>query len=101
VAFVAALSVRERLRASFSEIAAPFDALITPAALGVAPKREAGTGNPIMSTLWTLLGAPSFSLPLLHGPEGMPLGVQLVGRLNADADLIRAAAWLERRGAVR
>ena len=101
VKFVAALSARERLRASFLEIAAPFDALVTPAALGVAPKREAGTGNPIMSTLWTLLGAPSVSLPLLQGPEGMPLGVQLVGRLNADADLIRAAAWLERRGAVR
>jgi Asp-tRNA(Asn)/Glu-tRNA(Gln) amidotransferase A subunit family amidase len=101
VKFVAALSARERLRASFLEIAAPFDALVTPAALGVAPKREAGTGNPIMSTLWTLLGAPSVSLPLLQGPEGMPLGLQLVGRLNADADLIRAAAWLERRGAVR
>jgi Asp-tRNA(Asn)/Glu-tRNA(Gln) amidotransferase A subunit family amidase len=100
VEFVAALSARERLRVRFSEITAPFDALITPAALGIAPRREAGTGNPIMSTLWTLLGAPALSLPLLQGPEGMPLGVQLVGRLGADADLIRAAAWLERRGAV-
>jgi Asp-tRNA(Asn)/Glu-tRNA(Gln) amidotransferase A subunit family amidase len=100
VDFVSALSARERLRASFSEIFAPFDALITPAALGVAPGREASTGNPIMSTLWTLLGAPAVSLPLLQGPDGMPLGVQLIGRLDADADLIRAAAWLERRGVV-
>ena len=98
VDLVGALSARERLRAHFSEIFARFDAIIAPAALGVAPKHEAGTGDPIMSTLWTLLGAPAISLPLLEGPEQMPLGVQLVGRLDADVDLISSAAWLERRG---
>jgi Asp-tRNA(Asn)/Glu-tRNA(Gln) amidotransferase A subunit family amidase len=95
VEFVAALSARSALRQRFMKIAAPYDAIITPAALGIAPKFEVGTGDPIMSTIWTVLGAPALTLPLLSGAEGMPLGVQLVGNLCADAELIRAAAWLE------
>ena len=52
-----------------------------------------------MATLWTLLGAPAITLPLLTGAENMPVGVQFVSRLNDDAGLIRAAAWLECRRA--
>ena len=99
--FIAALAQRDRLRARYVEIVAGYDAVVTPAALGIAPKREAGTGNPIMATLWTLLGAPAITLPLLTGAENMPIGVQLVGRLNDDVGLIRAAAWLERHHACK
>lgn len=97
--FIAALSGRERLRAIFAELFGPYDAIVTAAALGIAPKRVGGTGNPIMATTWTLMGAPALSLPLLTGPENMPLGVQLVGNLRSDIQLLRAAAWLERRAA--
>jgi Asp-tRNA(Asn)/Glu-tRNA(Gln) amidotransferase A subunit family amidase len=97
--FIAALAARDRLRARYAEIVAGYDAVVTPAALGIAPKREAGTGSPIMATLWTLLGAPAITLPLLTGAKNMPVGVQFVGRLNDDAGLIRAAAWLECRHA--
>jgi Asp-tRNA(Asn)/Glu-tRNA(Gln) amidotransferase A subunit family amidase len=99
--FIAALAQRDRLRARYTEIVSGYDAVVTPAALGIAPKRAAGTGNPIMATLWTLLGAPALTLPLLAGVENMPLGVQLVGRLNDDARLIRAAAWLKRHHACK
>jgi Asp-tRNA(Asn)/Glu-tRNA(Gln) amidotransferase A subunit family amidase len=96
VSFIEALSARDRLRHRLAAIAAPFDALITPATVGVAPKLEHGSGDPIMATLWTLVGAPSLNLPLLSGEEGMPLGVQLVGGPLGDQRLIQAAAWLER-----
>jgi Asp-tRNA(Asn)/Glu-tRNA(Gln) amidotransferase A subunit family amidase len=99
--FIAALAQRDRLRARYAEIVAGYDAVVTPAALGIAPKHEAGTGNPIMATLWTLLGAPAITLPLLTGAENMPVGVQFVGRLNDDVGLIRAAAWLERHHACK
>jgi Asp-tRNA(Asn)/Glu-tRNA(Gln) amidotransferase A subunit family amidase len=99
VEFISALTGREHLRAAFAKIAEPFDAIITPATTGIAPKLEQGTGDPIMATLWTLVGAPSLTLPLLADPSGMPLGVQLVGNLLGDAKLMRAAAWLERRAA--
>jgi Asp-tRNA(Asn)/Glu-tRNA(Gln) amidotransferase A subunit family amidase len=71
-----------------------FDAILTPASLGVAPKGLAATGDPALCTLWTLLGMPALSLPLMQGAGGLPLGVQLVGRRNFDARLLRTARWL-------
>jgi Asp-tRNA(Asn)/Glu-tRNA(Gln) amidotransferase A subunit family amidase len=73
-----------------------FDALVTPATLGTAPEGLAGTGDPLMCTLWTFLGMPCLSLPLLHGENGLPIGVQLVGRRGDDARLLRTARWLVR-----
>ena len=72
-----------------------FDVLATPAALGVAPEGLSSTGDPLMSTLWSLTGQPALSLPLLSAAPGLPLGVQLVGRRHDDARLLRAARWLE------
>jgi Asp-tRNA(Asn)/Glu-tRNA(Gln) amidotransferase A subunit family amidase len=94
--FIAALAMRDTLRTAYRDLFAGYDAIVTPAALGIAPRREEGTGNPIMATLWTLVGAPALTLPILKGPASMPLGLQLVGRLDDDAGLVRAAAWLER-----
>jgi Asp-tRNA(Asn)/Glu-tRNA(Gln) amidotransferase A subunit family amidase len=71
-----------------------YDAILTPAAPGTAPKGLAATGDPSFCTLWTLCGMPSISLPLLQGSDGLPLGVQLVGRRGFDARLLRTARWL-------
>jgi Asp-tRNA(Asn)/Glu-tRNA(Gln) amidotransferase A subunit family amidase len=73
-----------------------YDALLTPATLGTAPAGLQSTGDPLMCTLWTYLGMPALSLPLLHGENGLPLGVQLVGRRGDDARLLRTARWLVR-----
>lgn len=70
------------------------DAIVTPATTGEAPKGLETTGSPIFCTLWTLCGLPAVTLPLLKGPEGMPLGVQLVGRRGGDAELLAVAQWL-------
>ena len=56
-----------------------YDAIITPAAPGVAPKGLSATGDPAFCTLWTLTGLPALSLPLFAGESGLPIGVQLVG----------------------
>jgi Asp-tRNA(Asn)/Glu-tRNA(Gln) amidotransferase A subunit family amidase len=74
-----------------------FDAILTPAALGAAPKGLASTGDPVFCTLWSLLGLPALSLPLMQAANGLPLGVQLVGRRNFDARLLRTARWLAAR----
>jgi len=71
-----------------------YDAILTPCALGAAPKGLASTGDPAFCSLWTLLGMPAVSLPLMRGENGLPLGVQLVGRRNFDARLMRTARWL-------
>jgi Asp-tRNA(Asn)/Glu-tRNA(Gln) amidotransferase A subunit family amidase len=70
------------------------DAIITPATLGEAPQGLEATGDPVCCTLWTFCGTPAISLPLLEGPNGLPLGVQLVGRRGDDARLLRTARWL-------
>ena len=71
-----------------------YDALLTPSALGTAPKGLAATGDPAFCVPWTLLGMPAVSLPLMRGANGLPLGVQLVGRRDFDARLLRTARWL-------
>ena len=71
-----------------------YDAILTPAAPGTAPKGLDSTGDPSFCTLWTLVGLPAVLMPLLQGVNGLPLGVQLVGRRHFDARLLRTARWL-------
>ena len=74
------------------------DALVTPAAVGEAPLGLDATGDPVFCSTWTLVGHPAITIPLLKGANGLPIGVQLVGRRGADAELLRIADWLRRRG---
>jgi Asp-tRNA(Asn)/Glu-tRNA(Gln) amidotransferase A subunit family amidase len=74
-----------------------YDAILTPPALGTAPKGLASTGDPVFCSIWTLLGMPAITLPLAKGENGLPLGVQLVGRKGWDARLLRTARWLEKK----
>jgi Asp-tRNA(Asn)/Glu-tRNA(Gln) amidotransferase A subunit family amidase len=74
-----------------------YDAILTPAAPGPAPKGLASTGDPSFCTLWTLCGMPAISLPLLQSEDGLPVGVQLVGPRDGDARLLRTARWLAAR----
>lgn len=71
-----------------------YDAILTPAAPGEAPRGAESTGNPVFCTLWTYLGLPAITLPLLRSEAGLPLGVQLVGRRDNDARLLRTARRL-------
>ena len=93
---LAAWTRRDRLRVQMSALISQYDAVLTFAASGPAPLAAQGTGDPIFATLWTLIGAPAYSLPLLRGAEGLPIGVQLAAAPGRDLDLTRAAAWLMR-----
>jgi Asp-tRNA(Asn)/Glu-tRNA(Gln) amidotransferase A subunit family amidase len=81
--------------ASFDELFMErYDAILTPPALGTAPRGLSSTGDPAFCSLWTLLGMPALTVPLMSGANGLPLGAQLVGRRNFDARLMRTARWL-------
>jgi aspartyl-tRNA(Asn)/glutamyl-tRNA(Gln) amidotransferase subunit A len=49
---------------------------------------------------WTMLfnmtGHPAISIPCGFGRDGLPIGLQLVGRFRADAELLRVSALFER-----
>jgi Asp-tRNA(Asn)/Glu-tRNA(Gln) amidotransferase A subunit family amidase len=85
------------LNAGFDEMFERCSAFITPSAPGTAPAGLASTGDPSFCTLWTLCGMPALNLPLMHGENGLPLGVQLVGARGTDAQLLRTANWLVKR----
>src|SRR5207248_9036004 len=56
----------------------PFE-LLVPATTGTAPTAET-TGSPLFNSPWSFLGVPVVSLPMAWSPDGLPLGVQLVGQ---------------------
>jgi Asp-tRNA(Asn)/Glu-tRNA(Gln) amidotransferase A subunit family amidase len=82
------------LNAALAEVFGTYDAILTPAAPGEAPKGLGSTGSPIFCTIWTFCGTPAVTLPLLTGASGLPIGVQLVGEKGDDARLLRTARWL-------
>ncbi len=96
--YLRALGRIRPVHASFLELFEQrYDAILTPAAAGTAPKGLESTGDPIFCALWTYLGMPAVSVPLLEGANGLPLGVQLVGPRDGDARLLRTARWLVTR----
>ena len=92
-----ALDWVEVLNAGLDEIFETADAILTPAAPGTAPQGLDATGSPAFCTLWTLCGTPAVTLPLMQGENGLPMGVQLVGRRREDGRLLRSARWLVER----
>ncbi|MFP5479574.1 MAG: amidase [Alphaproteobacteria bacterium] len=92
--YLAALDWQTVLRAGVDEILERCDAILCPAALGPAPEGLSSTGSSIFNGLWTYLGLPAITLPLLEASNGLPMGVQLVGRRDDDARLLRTARWL-------
>jgi Asp-tRNA(Asn)/Glu-tRNA(Gln) amidotransferase A subunit family amidase len=93
VDYCAAMAATGPLNAALGSLFDEYDAILTPAAPGEAPAPET-TGNPVFCTMWTYLGTPAVTLPLLKSEAGLPLGVQLVGRRDNDARLLRTARWL-------
>jgi Asp-tRNA(Asn)/Glu-tRNA(Gln) amidotransferase A subunit family amidase len=96
VDYLAGLDWRKALRSGLEQLFEHYDAILTPAAPGEAPAGLGATGNPIFNGLWTFCGVPAVTLPLLQGPTGLPVGVQLVGRAGEDGRLLRTARWLGR-----
>ncbi len=89
-----ALDLVPALRASLEPLFSRYDMILTPATTGQAPPGLESTGSPAFCTIWTLLGLPAVTLPLLSGADGLPIGVQLVAQQGDDARLLRTARWL-------
>ena len=81
-------------RSAIDRILGPLDAILTPAAAGEAPVGRSSTGDPAFCRIWTLLGTPCVSLPVLRGPAGLPLGLQLVAARGDEAKLLGAARYV-------
>jgi Asp-tRNA(Asn)/Glu-tRNA(Gln) amidotransferase A subunit family amidase len=92
--FAALLVRREAARTAYAALAGQVDAVVSVTAPGAAPVGLATTGNPIFVVPGSMLGAPGVSLPVLED-GGLPLGLQVLGFPQADADLFAVAGWIE------
>ncbi|MBV9154377.1 MAG: amidase, partial [Alphaproteobacteria bacterium] len=86
----------ERMRAAAAEWASRFDGILTLPAPGQAPRGLQDTGSAIFNGLWTALYMPCLTLPAGAGPDGLPVGIQLVAKRYGDARLLEAGRWVER-----
>ncbi len=58
------------------------------------------TGEPMFQEFWTALHVPTITLPTHRGPNGLPVGIQLVARHYEDEALLAFANIIvERLGA--
>ena len=86
--YIDAIEKAKKMKQTLSEIFLKFDAIITPAAPGQAPRDLMNTGNAIFNGYWTMLGVPAISLPLLEGKDGLPIGIQVITSWNKEAELL-------------
>ncbi|MGN6702451.1 MAG: amidase [Burkholderiaceae bacterium] len=88
------LAAQQALRQTWGDWMAAqwLDAVLLPPAAGEAPQGLANTGDARFCSPVTLLGVPAIALPAGFGPNGLPLGVQLVGQCGGDAALLATAA---------
>jgi len=108
--YVAAQQVRARTVAALDEVLAQLDLIATPTTAAVAPLipkaaepagiSDLGTVTRLMRFIFltNLTGHPSLSLPAGYTAEGLPVGLQLIGRAWGERTLLEAAWVLERSG---
>lgn len=89
-----AYAVFARAQAAFPQATEGLDILLTPAAPGEAPKGLGWTGDACFNFVWTSLHVPCVAVPAGNGPNGLPLGVQIVGRHGEDRATLAWAQWI-------
>ncbi|MFT4026614.1 MAG: AtzE family amidohydrolase [Novosphingobium sp.] len=106
-----ALDFRAAFALQFDEVFARHDILVAPAVMGEAPRIDqptvliGGQPRPARANLGlftqpiSFLGLPVVTVPLKT--DGLPLGIQLIGRKGTDAQLIAFAMKLSRLGLVQ
>ena len=93
----AALALLASCRSRLDQVFSGVDVLLAPSAPGEAPVGLAATGDPVFCRIWTLLHVPAINLPCALGPLGLPVGLQIIGRVGDDARALAVADWVQQR----
>lgn len=108
---MAAFAGRDRVQRPLGALFADYDVLITPTLATPVPAIDALPPWPEQGgaldwwyaydplahcwALFNVCGQPAISVPFPHAPDGLPLGVQFVGRFAHEATLLQLAAFFE------
>jgi aspartyl-tRNA(Asn)/glutamyl-tRNA(Gln) amidotransferase subunit A len=100
--YIKAQKVRHLIRDEFNAVFKEADLILSPVAPSVAPKLGS-IHDPLemyKSDMYTLgvnlAGLPAISLPVAKNKEGMPIGLQLIGKAFGEKTLFNGAASMER-----
>ena len=92
-----AQTLARQCRQMFGDVLGGCDVLLAPAATGEAPRGQDYSGDTSMNQVWTLMHGPAISVTGGYGPNGLPLAMQVVGRIDDDARTLLAAHWVHTR----
>jgi aspartyl-tRNA(Asn)/glutamyl-tRNA(Gln) amidotransferase subunit A len=98
--YLAALRVRRELTDAVNAALRSYDALLCLSALSTAPRFDApvdvvSSGAPMQTIPFNVTGHPAMSVPVGLGSDGLPLGVQIVGRAFDEAMVFRVGRAVE------
>ncbi len=91
--YAAARETAAACRQSLAGIFRSFDIVLTASAPGEASDDLTGIQKSSFNRVWTMMHGPCITIPAFAGPNGLPVGVQLVGPIGADDRLIHLADW--------
>lgn len=95
VTYAAAKQLQPEFANEVAATLAPFDVLLAPATDVPAPRGLESTGDPLFQRAWTYAGVPAITLPAGLSAEGLPVGIQLIGRKLDEGRLLAVARWCE------
>lgn len=98
-----ALKAKKLIQQSFFDAFERFDLLLGPVSPATAPKLGESLSDPLkmyLDDIYTVMiniaGVPSMALPCGFGENGMPVGMQLIGKPFCEAEILSAAAAFQR-----
>ena len=92
--YVSAIEKAKKMEQILGQVFLKYDAIITPASTGQAPRDLMNTGNAIFNGYWTMMGVPAISLPFLKGKDDLPIGIQFITNWNEDLKLLEICKYI-------
>ena len=92
--YLEAKKMQNEFKSNISDKLAMYDALITPTAISGAPSKST-TGQPAFQAPWTFFGNPTINIPYALDLDGLPLGVQIIGKHHEEIKLLQIAEYME------
>jgi Asp-tRNA(Asn)/Glu-tRNA(Gln) amidotransferase A subunit family amidase len=82
-------------QSALADVFQRLDVLITPSTIGEAPADLASISSSSFNRIWTLMHVPCLTIPAYQGPNGMPVGIQVIGSIGGDLRTMSAAKAIQ------